>query len=183
LNFFHTKFKNQIAYSPTNFNLSTNLYTLTTQGLETELQFGVGSLRGFFNGSYAKRVDEESQDPNIQPKTNETTWAPTLTFNLGFNYKTGPWNLGLTAHRQGDVKRRDSDLPAPGDAFEGYRPTTVGAWTSLDLRVGYKLGRGLELELGARNASDQKGGLIKNFNFPFDYRVEPRTLYVGIRLN
>jgi len=183
LNFFHTKFKNQIAYSPTNFNLSTNLYTLTTRGLETELQFGLGALRGFFNGSYAKRVDEESQDPNILPKTDETTWAPSLTFNLGFSYKVGAWSFGCTAHRQGEVKRRDSDLAAAGDAFEGYRPNTVGAWTSVDVRVGYNLGRGLELELGARNASDTSGSLIKNFNFPFDYRVEPRTLYLGIRLN
>lgn len=183
VNLFHTKFKNQIGYSPSNYNLSTNLYTLTTQGLETELQFGVGALHGFFNGSYAKRVGEESQDPKITPMTDETTWAPSLTFNLGLNYKSGPWNFGITAHRQGEVKRRDSDLPIPGDAFEGYRPTTVGAWTSLDLRVGYKLGNGLELELGAKNASDQQGSLLKNFNYPFDYRTEPRTIYLGIRLN
>jgi iron complex outermembrane receptor protein len=182
VNVFKTKFKNQIAYSPTNYNLSTNLYTLTTQGLETELQFGVGALRGFFNGSYAKRVDEESQDPFIIPKTDETTWAPAVTFNLGLSYKSGPWSIGFTAHRQGEVKRRDSDLPEVGTAFEGYRPSTVGAWTSLDLRVGLKVGNGLEVEFGAKNASDQQGTLLKNFNFPFDYRIEPRTVYMGIRL-
>ena len=183
VNLFKTKFKNQIAYSETNFNLSTNLYTLTTQGLETELQFGVGALRGFFNGSYAKRVDEEVQDPLISPKKDETTWAPTLTFNLGLSYKSGPWTLGLTAHRQGETKRRDSDIPITGDLYEGYRPTTVGAWTSMDFRVGYKVGKGVEVELGSKNASDQQGALLKNSNKPFDYRIEPRTIYLGIRLN
>ncbi len=190
INAFHTKFKNQIAYSPANYNLSTNLYTLTTQGLETELLFGAGAYQGFLNGSYAKRVDEESQDPNIIADTRETTWAPTLTFNLGLSYRSGDWTVGLTSHYQGEVKRRASDLapadPATdpvGDTFRTYRPAQVGSWVSTDLRVAYRMDKGLELEVGAKNATDKAGGLIKNFNFPFDYRIEPRRVYVGLRLN
>ena len=102
---------------------------------------------------------------------------------MGLSYKTTAWTLGHTAHLQGDVKRRDSDLPASGDPFEGYRSNSLSAWTGLDLRAGYKISKGVEVEFGAKNASDQKGGLLKNFNYPFDYRIEPRTFYVGLRLN
>lgn len=179
VNLFQTNFKNLIAYS-VNSNLSANLYTLKTQGLETELNYGTGGFQGFLNVSYAKRVDEEIQIPQISRVPDEVTWAPSLTANLGFNYKNGPFTAGATVHHQGSVKRRPSDFdPWVND----YRPNTLGSWLGVDLRLAYKFSRGVEIELAAKNASDTEGRLIKNFATPFDYRTEPRRITLGIRIN
>src|SRR5262249_38810074 len=59
LNVFRSSFDNQIAYSAQNNNLSTNLYSLTTAGVETELLWSWGDLAGFANYAYARRLDEQ----------------------------------------------------------------------------------------------------------------------------
>jgi outer membrane receptor protein involved in Fe transport len=180
INIFHTRFKNLIAYASSN-NASANLYTLTTRGLETELYFGLGAFKSFLNASYAKRVDEEILLPEgITPVTGETTWAPTITANLGGSYHRGPWTAGVTLHYQGEVKRRPSDYDPGVDSF---RPHQVGSWLGADLRIAYKVTKGVEVELSAKNAADTEGRMVKNFAYPFDYRTEPRRITFGIRIN
>lgn len=179
LNLYEAKLKNLIAYSVANANLSTNLYTLKTRGVETELLWQAGPWSGFLNASRSQRVDETILDPTIAP-SDEVTWMPSLTANAGATYRTATWTASASLHHQGGAKRRTSDL-AP--ALDAYRPTTVGAFTRADLRFAWRPSPRLELELGASNAFDQKGAYAKNFQYPFDYRIDPRTVWVGLRIN
>lgn len=179
INAYQAKMKNLIGYSVTNNNLSTNLYTLTTRGVETELLWASGAWGGFGNISYAKRVDETILDPSIAA-SRDVTWLPSQTANLGVTWKGEDFNAALSAHYQGKTLRRPSDNNVP--VFAVQRPGSLDPWTSLNLRVGWRLGSFVELEAGASNAFDQKGYLAKNFQFPFDYRIDPRTVWVGVRL-
>ena len=64
-NAYHTRFENQIAYSAANFNLSTNISTAETLGLELEVLFSRGAWSAFANWSWAHRVDEEVLDETV----------------------------------------------------------------------------------------------------------------------
>ncbi|HJV89235.1 MAG TPA: TonB-dependent receptor, partial [Holophagaceae bacterium] len=177
INVYEAKLKNLIAYSPSLANLSANLYTLKTRGVETELLWGTGHWNGFINASKSQRVSETVEDPLISPST-EVTWIPSLTANAGATFKVAPWSVGVTLHYQGEAKRRDSDL-----GYAPLRPDTVAAFTGASLRVGWRPTKAVELELGATNAFDTKGYYAKNIANPFDYRVDPRTIWFGIRIN
>ncbi|GLH72092.1 hypothetical protein GETHLI_05940 [Geothrix limicola] len=179
INAYQAKMKNLIGYSVANANLSTNLYTLTTRGLETELLWASGAWSGYGNLSYAKRVDETILDPTIQ-SSGDVTWLPSETANVGVSWKRENLSLSAAVHYQGKVLRRSSDNNVP--LFAAQRPESVDPWTSANLRVAYRFGPAVEVELGASNAFDQKGYLAKNFQFPFDYRIDPRTFWIGIRL-
>ncbi len=174
INFFNNKLKNLIGYLAS-ANKSANLYTLTTRGMESELLWTTGAWSGFANVSFAKRVDEVILDPTIAV-SKDVTWVPSKTANAGVTFKSKTWNAALSGHYQGETLRRTSDVSI-------YRSANVDAWTSLDLRVGYKFNPKVEVEMGATNATDKKGFLAKNFQFPFDYHIEPRTVWVGLRIN
>ena len=179
INAFQTKTKNIIGYSPTNANLSTNLYTLTTRGMESELLWATGSWSGFLNLSLASRVDESILDPTILV-SKEVTWVPSRLANIGVTWKSGAWSAAASFHYQGSVERRDSDSSVP--AFAVARPRTVGSWTRGDLKASYRVGKFLELEAGVSNALESKGTFAKNFQYPFDYRIDPRTVWLGLRV-
>ena len=179
LNVYEAKLKNLIAYSVANANLSTNLYTLKTRGVETEFLWQAGAWSGFLNASQARRVSETILDPTITP-SDEVTWIPSFTANAGAAYKTAAWTASASLHHQGEAKRRTSDTSA---ATTPYRPGAVGAFTRVDLRIGWRPIKNLELEAGASNAFDQKGYYAKNFQYPFDYRIDPRRVWVGLRIN
>ena len=177
INVYQAKLKNLIAYSVANANLSTNLYTLKTRGVETELLWSVGAWGGFINASKSKRVDEEIQDYTILP-SGEVTWMPSLTANAGVTFKANPFTYNVSLHHQGEALRRDSDAGYPT-----YRPAAVKSFTSANLRIAYRPTKGMELELGASNAFDQKGFYAKSSAYPFDYRTDPRTVWFGVRIN
>lgn len=185
INAYQTKMKNLIGYSVA-ANLSTNLYNLTTQGFETELLWTRGPWHGYGNLSFAKRVDEGIVDPNITPSQisveKDISWVPSRTANLGVGWKGESLSASLSLHYQGEVLRRASDISVAPDAFAAQRPDAVGAWTSANFRLGYHFSQSLEFELGITNGFDQKGYLAKNFKSPFDYRVEPRSLWLAVRL-
>jgi iron complex outermembrane receptor protein len=179
INAYQAKMKNLIGYSVANANLSTNLYTLTTRGLETELLWASGAWSGFGNLSYAKRVDEVILDPTILP-SQDVTWVPALTANLGLSWKRENLSAAASVHYQGEVLRRASDNSVP--VFAAERPGSVNSWSSLNFRIGYRIGTTVEIEAGGSNAFDQKSYLAKNFQYPFDYRIDPRSFWIGIRL-
>ena len=176
LNVFHNRFENQIAYSLANNNLSTNVYTLTNLGVEGELTLAMGPFMGFANLSVVKRLDEEIVDETISAHPDDMTWAPAVNTNLGISYAEDPWVASVQLHFQGKVKRRGSDFSDP--TYLPYRPEEVKSWTSLDARVGYRVTRELEVSLNATNLLDEDLMLVKNFAFPFDYRMMGRRVFV-----
>lgn len=180
LNGFYTNFENQIAYSVANANLSTNVYTLVTAGIETEVNFSFDRFSGFVNYSFAARLGETILDNTIRASNNQVTWTPAHLINLGLNYRVERFTAALTAHFQGEVQRRQSDLLTA--EFTRLRPNTLPAWLTADLRLAYQLTDVVELAVLGNNLLDTKGMLMKNFDYPFDYQIPGRRLLACLRL-
>ncbi len=174
---FHTEAENQIAYSVANANLSTNIYSLTTAGVEGELLLGGQSWSAFANYSYAQRLEEEILDPTIS-ESDDLTWAPAHVANVGGIYDPGRWSLAGTLHYQGDVKRRDSDRGVA--LFNSYRDPEVGSWFTIDMNFVYRFTPKIEFRIRGTNLLDDDDEfLLKNQSFPFDYRIEGRRVTAG----
>ncbi|MCP4153512.1 MAG: TonB-dependent receptor [bacterium] len=180
INGFHTKFENQIAYSVQNNNLSTNIYTLTNAGLETEVFFAFNKFTGFVNFALTKRLDEEIIDQTIAESKDDLTWAPAETFNFGINYKGKGFNASVQGHYQGKVKRRASDFDE--SLFTPYRPEEVASWFSVDAKVSIDIGSKFELMITATNLFDSENFLVKNFSYPFDYLMMGRRVLAGLNM-
>ncbi|HNR06676.1 MAG TPA: TonB-dependent receptor [Saprospiraceae bacterium] len=177
LNGFLFHFENQIAYSVANANLSTNIYSLKTAGLEAELHFTGNRLSGFFNYSFSKRLDESISDSTVAISRKKLTWAPAHMANLGMVYSIPKFYAAIGTHFQGEVARRSSDIL---EAFEGYRPAAVSSWVNLDAKVAYKLNPSVEIGLSAKNITGQGQYLVKNNAAPFDYRREGRRVFMDL---
>lgn len=186
-NLFRTKFKDQIAYSLENVNLSTNLYTLTTEGLETELLFGFGAWKGFVNLAYARRTDEEIRDRFVQPEQGRLTWEPSIRIKGGVIHARGPWTFSANLLHQGAVQRRGTDrglqeLPLPGVDVDRFRSAEVDSWLRVDARAAYTFRR-MTMAVVVQNLFDsQKIRLIKPQAYPFDYQGEGRKASVVLRV-
>ncbi|MCS6834364.1 MAG: TonB-dependent receptor, partial [Flammeovirgaceae bacterium] len=64
-NVFWIDFRDQIAYSEANANLSTNIYSLKTAGVELATKLNHKKWSGFFNYTYSRRLNEQIQDTLI----------------------------------------------------------------------------------------------------------------------
>lgn len=189
-NIYQTKFSDQIAYSAANANLSTNIYTLTTRGLETELLFGIGGWRGNVNYSFAKRVDETILDPSIAASSDRLTWEPAHRVKFGVSYGNHLFTAALSGSYQGQVDRRSTDVglqtvPLSGGSLDVdlYRPTSLEAWFSLDARVAWFVTPYFSISVAGTNLLDtDKNKLVKIQAFPFDYQGEGRRLNLGLKL-
>ena len=185
-NIFLTKFENQIAYSAQNNNLSTNLYSLKTEGAETEVLFSAGAVSGFVNYSYARRLDEKIQDVTIAPSPNRLTWAPAHTANAGVTATWNPFTIGLSTHIQSRVDRRASDVGVQALPFgvgvqldmDRYRGDHVPSWVTVDLKASARLFGSGEVALSVTNLLDREYSLVKVGPFPFDYTQEGRRFLV-----
>ncbi len=188
-NVYRTKFSNQIAYSAANANLSTNLYTLTTQGLETELLFGFAGWRGFVNYSYAQRVDEEILDPNIAPSSDKLTWDPGSRFKFGVIYTAGPVVSSLTGYYQSVTDRRATDVgmqtvPLSGGSLDvdAYRARSLDAWFTLDAKFTWNFTASSSISAYSTNLlNTDKNKLVKVQAFPFDYQGEGRKYGIVLK--
>jgi len=188
-NVYRTKFSNQIAYSAANANLSANIYTLTTQGLETELLFGFAGWRGFVNYSYAKRVDEEILDNTIAPSPDKLTWDPGSRFKFGVIYTAGQVVSALTGYYQSTTNRRSTDVgtqtvPLSGGTLDVdlYRDRSLDAWFTLDAKVTWNFSPASSVAVYATNLLDtDKNKLIKIQAFPFDYQGEGRKYGIVLK--
>lgn len=178
-NIYRTKFSDQIAYSLANANLSTNIYTLTTQGLESELLYAVGGFRGYLNYSYAQRVDEQVLDETIALSRDTLTWEPASRIKLGVIYSRNAFTAAVNLLHQGRVQRRHSDITPETAA---YRSDSLDPWLGVDARVSYTLNKRLQLSLSATNLLDSdKIRLVKNMAFPFDYKGEERRVSFAVK--
>jgi iron complex outermembrane receptor protein len=179
LNLYRTTFEDQIAYSVTNANLSTNLYSLENFGIENEFQFVVKQFDGFLNYAYAERIDEEIVDPTVAINK-ELTWVPQHVANVGLKFTTAKYYISVQSHYQGSVRRRSSDEdPVTNNA----RGKEVKSWITCDAKVSFKpLGKGIDIGVMATNLFNEKGFLLKNNLYPFDYQIPGRSVLLDIRL-
>lgn len=191
VNVFQTVFENQIAYSTANNNLSTNIYNLHTQGLESELLVNYRNWQGFLNYSYNRRINEHILDTTVSRSHNLVTWTPKTTANLGLRGHFRKWIGSLSIHRQGKVYRRISDLgsidPLTGllttysEELLPYRPKIVPAWTDVDTRIMYAIHKNWQFGLSIYNLFNDHQTLIKNNYYPFDYIREGRRYLVELQ--
>jgi len=183
-NVYRREFNNQIAYSVANANLSTNVYSNTTAGAETELIGDVAindstRVQGFANYSLVHLLDEHINDPTIATSS-KLTWAPQNVANLGVDYRMSKLDASAQLHLQGAVRRRDSDVASAANA--ALRPGEVDAWASVDARVAYRVMTWMLLGVQATNLLDDRATLIKNNDYPFDYRSDGRRVLFTLDL-
>jgi outer membrane receptor protein involved in Fe transport len=179
LNLYRTIFDDQIAYSITNANLSTNLYSLENFGIENELQFAFYQFDGFLNYAYATRLDEEIVDPTIAISKHTLTWVPQHVANIGVKYTVAQYYFSIQSHYQGAVKRRPSDQDAETTNIRGKE---VKRWLTFDAKISFKPPeKNIEVGVMGTNLFDEKGFLLKNNLYPFDYRIPGRRILLDIR--
>ncbi len=167
LNVFYLDFINQIAYSTSNENLSTNVYSLKTTGLECEINYSRNKIQGFINYSFTHRLDEEIYDSTIAVSSNKLTWMPSHQLNMGLVFKTKKICTSLLAHYQGKVFRRESDYH---NETQLYRPNHINPWLNIDSKITYNFSQKLYSSFAIKNILNNDQYLIKNHSYPFDYR-------------
>lgn len=174
LNGFMMNFENQIAYSVANKNLSTNIYSLKTCGLEFAAQYAQKNFTGFTNFSYSHRFDEEILDSTVALSKSKVTWAPSLLIKMGAMYKFNRVCLSALGYYQNRAYRRESDQ---FDGMSNYRSLNyVDGWFSMNVRGAYQLTRKSEFSISVRNVFDSERYIPKNNQYPFDYRMDGRTI-------
>ncbi|MGB0522418.1 MAG: TonB-dependent receptor plug domain-containing protein [Flammeovirgaceae bacterium] len=175
--FYNSQFDDIIAYSVANANLSTNLYNLSTAGIEVDGKFQKGKVSGFFNYTFNQRVGETIVDTTIAESENELTWVPAHFGNLGLNYTRKEGYISGVFHYQGRVNRRASDIT---EDTRDFRSDQVDAWTSLDVKLGITILKNAEFGIVLTNALNTDNFLLKNNAYRFDYRQEKRRYLVNI---
>lgn len=177
-NYFNVKFENRIAYGSS--NLSQNINSPTTSGIELETNFTFGQLNGFINYSTAWRIDESIIDiGGVSGHSDEVVWAPASTMKLGLNYKAGDFSAALLTQYQGEVKRRYTDNP-DGSGLDTYRDDAVPSWMNVDIRIAYEFWKSLEIGVIGNNLINSEQFLIRNAPEPFDYRRAERSIIADI---
>ena len=174
LNGFMMNFENQIAYSVANKNLSTNIYSLKTCGVEFAAQYAQKNFTGFTNFSYSRRFDEEILDSTVALSKSKVTWAPSLLIKLGAMYKFNRVCLSALGYYQNRAYRRESDQ---FDGMSNYRPADyVDGWFTMNARGAYRITRKSEFSISVRNVFNSERYIPKNNQYPFDYQMDGRTI-------
>jgi outer membrane receptor protein involved in Fe transport len=177
MNAFRTEVDDVIAYG--SGNVLINLFSVTTAGFETELQFRRKGLDGFINYSLAKRINEGRADELITIHPQQMTWYPSHLANLGLSYNKNKFNLSSQVHYQGVVNRRESDQSTELNILRGNE---VAAWTTVDVRAYYQLTKEIRLGVQANNLFDSKGYYLKTYANPFDYQIPGRRMLVDLTI-
>lgn len=178
-NGFYLDFKNQIAYSVANANLSTNLYSLKTAGVEIEGNLKINKLICFINYTYSKRLDESIADSTISINKNAVTWTPSSLANVGLTYQYNKILSTIQLHYQGESIRRQSDFSADIDS---YRPLSIDPWVNLNLKMAYSVKKNVKISIEAKNVLNANQYLMKSNAYPFDYRREKLQLLFELYL-
>ncbi len=174
LNGFWVNFENQIAYSVANYNLSTNIYSLNTTGVELVAQYATKTVAGFANLTYAQRLNETILDNTVTESSDKITWAPAILFKFGGRYSIKSATFSLLGYYQGKMLRRDSDI---FDGMENYRPKEhVDGWFTADIKSSYTVNQNIEIGIAMKNVLNQERYFIKNNAYLFDYKLEGRQI-------
>jgi outer membrane receptor protein involved in Fe transport len=179
-NAYLTEVKDQIGYSESAANISANIYTTKTTGVETEVMYAVGQETIFANASFAQRLSEDISDTKVSKEDHEVTWAPSTTANLGLTRQVTTQLRGsLSASYLGEQKRRMTDSAKAANV--AVRGGSVDAAYTFDTNWLYQLNKSWQLGLSVKNLFDQKYHMIKTRDFPFDYRAEERQIYAQVQ--
>ncbi|MCE9501705.1 MAG: TonB-dependent receptor [Leptospira sp.] len=206
-NYYYTRFENGIGYSVANNNLSTNLYTQTNDGAEFEINTNYKFISGFANYSVTRRRAEHIQDSTIAKNASQVTWYPAQMANAGITVKVDKFSSSLSAHYQGIVRRRTSDLgaidpvtgigpldPATfvktdsstftplayGSQYPTYRPKSVPQWVNVNFRIAYQIFDSVNMGFFISDLLNTNQTLVKNNLYPFDYIREGRRFMVDV---
>lgn len=188
LNLFEARFNNQIAFSVSNNNLSTNVYSQKNRGLELEYSYQWQQWSAFANYAHVSRVDEHIRDNFIALADSTLTNEPANKINLGLNRRADNWQWSLSAHYQGEVQRRSSELglqTLPGGVgvelnLDLYRPRELSSWIRVDTQFSYQLTAAATLSLKIENLLDKEIYLAKSGAYPFDYQQNDRHLLLAL---
>jgi outer membrane receptor protein involved in Fe transport len=180
INGFWVNFENQIAYSVANANLSTNIYSLSTAGIELVGQYATRSFAGFANLTLSKRLNEVIEDETISVNKDKITWAPSTMIKFGGRYNLNRFSFSALGNYQGKMERRESDKV---DGMSDYRPQDyVKGWFTADCKVSYSISQNTQISLVAKNALNQERYFIKNNAYLFDYKLEGRQVIGEVTL-
>ncbi len=178
-NFYLVNFENKIGYSATNYNLSTNIYTLLTAGIEAELFLRYKNWQGFLNYTYAQRLNEKITDTTIEEYKTTLTSAPAHLLNAGATLEYKAFFATFLGHYHGVQKRKATDF---FEQSELYRPNEIPAWVNLDVQIGYTWKHWLEIRFLMKNVLNSSQKLLKIEAYPFDYKQESRVIQSELRI-
>lgn len=185
---FYSDFRDIIAYSTQNYSLSTNIYSLKNAGLEFEADWKSTYFDGFANLSWVKRLSETIVDTTIIA-TEKLTWSPAVSAKAGIIARKNNFYASLVGQFQGEVLRRASDFysmtASDGSLIEtgNYRPQSVPAWYSCDLKVGYTVNKYVDTAIFVSNIFNTNNYLIKTYASAMDYRMSPRQVLLELKLS
>ncbi|MCB1141783.1 MAG: TonB-dependent receptor [Leptospiraceae bacterium] len=197
INGFQTLFENMVAYTSSGINAYANIYSLKTNGVESELLFYINKdTKGFVNYSQNHRLDEKILDKNVSLSKNQVTWVPSQNANFGIRGETSLFQYSTALTYQGLVRRRTSDygaidtntgilkefpyIESTGTVY--YRTKEVAEYYNLNLRLGYKWDEDKTINLFISNALNSTQVLTKSNYYTFDYLREPRKIYLDLTL-
>ncbi|EPX54958.1 TonB-dependent receptor [Cystobacter fuscus DSM 2262] len=174
---FHSRYENLIGFSAS--NVQDNLMSQTNVGVESELLVevglgGMGRLSAFGNYTYVHLLEGAG-------RAGDLAWAPAHLAKAGASYQREHFSLALQGRYQGSVLRREEDRVDP--LFRSLRPEQVPAWFRLDANVRYQLTSWAAAELKVSNLLDTESYLVKTHDYPFDYRMEGRRVFVSLEAN
>ncbi|WP_164503509.1 TonB-dependent receptor [Pleionea sediminis] len=194
-NYFITEFKNQIAYSTTNFNLSTNIFSTKNSGVEFEIQGQHKKVHWFANATFTQRDKErilafdDNDIPEFTPHPNDLKWYPKLLINTGVSIElTDGWLISTNIHYHDKVKRRANEQGNPGGELpfgvsvpldfnlDDHRPKTLDSWVNINMKLSYEINEKIKSHLKIDNLSDSNQSLVKIGPYPFDYEQPERNL-------
>jgi outer membrane receptor protein involved in Fe transport len=182
-NGFYSRRENHISFADGATDILLNLYTNERVGVESELlgelDLGTGRLEGHASASYVKLVDEQSQHPEVAA-SQELTNAPEVLFKAGARWTGGRTTLSTQAYAQGPTRRRASAMVTP--EFREVRPDRVSSLVTVDAAGFYELAGGLRLGAIANNLFDKRSRVIAPYDAGFDYRVDPRRIFLVLDL-
>ncbi|WNG35227.1 TonB-dependent receptor [Archangium violaceum] len=181
---FHSRYKNLIGY--VQGSRLDNFLSQTHLGLESELLAEVdlgaqGRLSAFGNYSYVHLLEGADSSGVMMEKEGHLTWAPAHQAKAGMSYQWKGFSLALQGRYLGDVHRREEDMGNP--LFHTLRPEVVPAWFRLDANARYQLTPWAGVALEVSNLLGAESYLVKIRDYPFDYRMEDRRVFVSLEVN
>jgi iron complex outermembrane receptor protein len=144
-------------------------------GVELELSKRWGNWSTGFGVAYVHSKNDSDGRAIAQ--------TPPLEGHFSLDYENGPFNVGGIV-RAADKQTRVDDDVSTGSGLDAGE--TAG-WITLDLHLGYELGKHGEIELGVKNVFDEEYAMHLNKPNAFDPAAtqinEPgRSIWAGVNL-
>jgi iron complex outermembrane receptor protein len=182
-NAFYDRRENYIGYDSQDGAKLDNLWSNSRVGVESEvlseIDLGASRLETHASAAYVKLVDEVGLGPNLAGSQNLTN-APALVAKGGARWYGGRTTLSLQAYGQGPTRRRGDTMLTP--EFRAVRPDKLPGLVTLDAAGFVGLTSGFRLGLTVSNLFDQRARVVAPYDVGFDYRVDPRRVFVALEL-